>query len=263
MKRRAAVFAALCAGLPLDGAAKDAGATAALDFFGGSVRSGRAHDRIDREGVPTAQGSGRLSGAGDGGLRIGFWGPGPAAIGGGLDFTAMRLTSPHVRGEVYPLSIFLGARRGWLVRESFPGGRLQPYLLAGVSTVIVRLTVEDQSLSSKFFRGFLPWPGGGDPARAIWAPYLAAGAAWGLAPGWYLFAEWRRLEFSFSSETVDSPLWPTQHGRVRASVRADSVYLGLSRRWSARPGRRPADSTADRAHSTRAGGDSKISDGTS
>lgn len=216
-------------------------AEAYWEFFGGTARVHRADYTLAQNGGPIVRGTAGGGGAQTTGLRFGFWAPGTVSCGAGLDFIGFKIDTPAVTGEAYPLSFFLSARLPLARGPRFPAGRLQPYAMIGMSSVILRATVKSPALSANLRQGIVPVPiGAGDPRRAIWAPYVVAGLSLGLGPDWFIFGEWRRIDFRADAETVDNIWWPTRHGRIDLSIQNNLYCLGLSRRFLIRPKPKPA-----------------------
>ncbi len=84
-----------------------------VDPFGGGASPQRVAFTLTQSGGPpiAVRGVSDASSSAGVGVRLGFWSQGKHPIGSGIEVSSFDIQSPVVNGEVYPLILFLSARR--------------------------------------------------------------------------------------------------------------------------------------------------------
>lgn len=139
------------------------------------------------------------------------------AEGTGVDISAL------------PLSLLFALRAPLFPTPDRPGGRLQPYGMAGVTFYKIDSSVHLDGMGGSTTKW--GWPGianGGDP---VVGPYLAAGLAWQPVKNVAIFGEYRYSRFDVEFDTTDSIILPTMNGRVDTTVDIDRIIFGISYRF--------------------------------
>jgi hypothetical protein len=209
----------------------NAGAEGFLDLYGGPVINGTADVRVSETSsfhTNSASASVDLTSMAFG-ARVGVWHPTYTWIGLGLDTGYLKANGPGVDIDAFPLSFLLALRAPLFATPELPGGRLQPYVMAGLSVYLVDVTVDVGGMGGSSLQGGSSFYGAsGD---AVLGPYLAAGLAWQPAKNLAVFCEYRHLNFDVGFDTVSSYFFPTVVGTVDTSVKADYILFGLSYRF--------------------------------
>lgn len=209
----------------------NSGAEGFLDLYGGPVISGTADLRVSEtsvSGTSSAAASVDLTSTAFG-ARIGVWHPTYNWIGLGMDTGYLKANGPGVDIDAFPLSFLLALRAPLFATPERPGGRFQPYVMAGLSVYWIDITANLGELGGSSIQGGSSFYGGsGD---AVLGPYLAAGLAWQPAKNLAIFCEYRYLNFDVGFDTVNSYFFPTVVGTVDTSVKADYLLFGISYRF--------------------------------
>ena len=141
----------------------------------------------------------------------------------------IRADGPGVDIDAFPFSLLLALRAPLFPTPDRPGGRLQPYAMAGVSFYIVDISAQVDGMGGSSLKG--SWPVLGGSGDKVWGPYLAAGLAWQLARNLAIFGEYRYTKFDVGFDTTNSIILPTMNGRVDTTVTSDTLLFGLSFRF--------------------------------
>jgi len=209
----------------------------ALDVYGGVTLN-----RPVEVGISETRSSGTTSAAasidsdtsGEFGLRLLGWYPPHPWLGLGLDVGYFRADGPGVSIDAIPFSMLLVLRAPLLPTSDQPGGRLQPYAMAGVSFYMADVSVQIEGMEASDFEVGWPLPGVNE---ILAGPYVAAGLAWQPTRTIALFGEYRYTRFDVGFDTTNSLILPTMNGRVDTSVTSDHVLLGISYRfWEVKTG---------------------------
>lgn len=202
-----------------------------LDLYGGPVFKGTADVRVSEtssSGTAASTASVDLTSTAFG-ARIGVWHPTHNWIGLGMDTGYLKANGPGVDIDAFPLSFLLALRAPLFATPERPGGRLQPYAMAGLSMYWVDITAEAGGMGGSSLQGGSSFYGGS--GNAVLGPYLAAGVAWQPANSLAVFCEYRHLNFDVGFDTVRSYFFPTVVGTVDTSVKTDSILFGISYRF--------------------------------
>jgi len=209
-----------------------------VDVLGGGLNTGRASvDWVEEtNGVPTAFGSLQttLKKSNLVGLRAGGWVETAPAFGLGMELSHGKFEGEGVEALVLPLSLFVGGRVRLFANDRFPHGRLQPYAMGGLSITYTRLQLDSAAL------GWSGMAGDDYGEKPPTGPYFAIGAAGALTPNLFLFAELRPGSFSGEDDEILSYILPSIHRRIHFSFHATRWAVGISRRFAAPTGVRPA-----------------------
>ena len=209
-----------------------AGAEGFLDLYGGPFINGTADLRVSETSfseTTSAAATIELSSSTAFGARIGAWHPTHNWIGLGMDTGYLKANGPGVDIDAFPLSVFLALRAPLLATTERPGGRLQPYVMAGFSVYWIDITADVGGMGGSSVQGGSSFYGGS--GNAVLGPYLAAGLAWLPAKSLAIFCEYRHLNFDVGFDTVNSYFFPTVVGTVDSSVKADYLLFGISYRF--------------------------------
>jgi len=206
-----------------------------LDLYVGAVKDWRADvsaSETTSSGTTSAAASIDLPSSTEFGIRMGAWFPTYNWFGMGVDLGYAHAEGPGVDINAYPVTLLLALRAPLFPTTDRPGGRLQPYAMAGVSFYIADISIQLDGMggSSNQVSWPMPYTGSTD---TVFGPYLAAGLAWQPTKSFAIFGEYRYTSFDVGYDTTNSFLWPTANGRVDATVRADRILFGISYRFGA------------------------------
>jgi opacity protein-like surface antigen len=201
-----------------------------LDVYGGPSIGGTADVRVSEStsaGTRSAQASIDLSSAASFGIRAGLWFPTYNWIGFGMDFGYLKADGPGVSIDAFPLSLLLALRAPLFATPDRPGGRLQPYVMGGISLYAMDASVQYDGMGGSTFKGNW-YLDSSAPVKA--GPYLAAGLTWAPSVNVAVFAEYRYSHFNVGFDTTNSYILPTENGRVDTSVTTRCLLFGVSYR---------------------------------
>jgi hypothetical protein len=202
-----------------------------FDLYGGPVISGTADIRVSEtsfSGTTSDAASVDLTST-TFGARIGVWHPTYSWVGLGMDTGYLKASGPGVDIDAFPLSFLLALRAPLFPTPERPGGRFQPYVMAGLSIYLADVTVDVGGMGGSSLQGGSSFYG--SSGDAVLGPYLAAGLAWQPARSLAIFCEYRYLNFDVGFDTVSSYFFPTVAGTVDTSVKADYLLFGISYRF--------------------------------
>jgi len=205
-----------------------------IDFYVGVAKNNTADVSVSEttsSGTTSASASIDLSSSTEFGIRIGAWFPTYNWFGVGIDMGYLHADGPGVDITALPFTLLLALRAPLFPTPEIPGGRLQPYAMAGVSFYITDISVQLNGMGGGSNQMGWPWPNT-TPDKVI-GPYLAAGLAWQPTRGFAIFGEYRYTSFDVGYDTTNSWIWPTANGRVDTTVRADRILFGISHRFGA------------------------------
>jgi hypothetical protein len=204
-----------------------------FDFYAGAARNNEADVSVSEttsSGTTSAAASIDLSST-EFGARFGAWHPTYDWIGLGMDLGYFHSDGPGVDVTALPMSILLALRAPLFPTPERPGGRLQPYAMAGASFYITDISVQIDGMGGSSFQSSWPWPTTyKDP---VVGPYLAAGLAWQPTKSLAIFGEYRHTRFDVDFDTTNSLFFPTANGRVETTIRSNRILFGISYRFSA------------------------------
>jgi len=203
-----------------------------LDFYGGEVINGGADVTVSERtasGTRSVAASIDLSSSSEFGARFGASFPAHRWIGLGLDLGYFEASGSGVDIDAFPFSMFLTLKAPLLATPARPGGRLQPYAMAGVTFHMIDVSVQLEGMGGSAFEG--SWPYWGGTGNYVVGPYLTAGLAWQPANRFAVFGEYRHTAFDVGFDTTNSWIFPTMNGRVDASVTTDNLLIGISYRF--------------------------------
>lgn len=218
----------------LTAAQANAGNDGFFDLYVGVTKNNRADVSVSEttsSGTTSAAASIDLPSSTEFGVRIGAWHPAYNWIGLGMDLGYMRADGPGVEITAFPVSILLALRAPLFPTPERPGGRLQPYAMAGVSFYITDVSVHLDGMGGSSRQFSWPWPN--TSPNKVYGPYLAAGLAWQTARSLAIFGEYRYSSFDVDFDTTNSLFFPTMNGRVETTVRTDRILFGISHRFGA------------------------------
>lgn len=209
------------------------------DLYLGAVDNWKADVNVSNRtssGTTSASASIDLPSSTEFGVRFGAWHPTYNWVGMGIDLGYSHAKGPGVDITAAPMSLLLALRAPLFPTPEKPGGRLQPYAMAGVSFYITDVSVQLNGMGGSSNQMSWPWPYSANAGDKVVGPYLAAGLAWQATKYLAIFGEYRHTSFNVNFETTNSFLFPTENGRVDTTIRADRVILGISHRfWAAAP----------------------------
>ena len=210
----------------------NAGDDGFFDLYVGVAKNNKADVNVSEtasSGTTSAAASIDLSSSTEFGIRFGAWHPTYNWIGLGMDLGYLHAEAPGVDITAFPMTILLAARAPLFPTPERPGGRLQPYAMAGVSFYITDISVQLDGMGGSSFQSSWPWPTTyKDP---VVGPYLAAGLAWQPTKSLAIFGEYRYTSFDVGFDTTNSLFFPTRNGRVDTTVRSDRILFGISHRF--------------------------------
>jgi hypothetical protein len=224
--------------IPLIAAQANAAPEGFADLYFGAVNHWTADASVSNttpSGTTSASATIDLPTSTEFGVRFGAWHPTYHWVGMAIDLGYSRAEGPGVDMTTFPMSLLLALRAPLFPTVDRPGGRLQPYAMAGVSFYITDITVHLNGMGGSSDQISWPWPYLGNTVNKVWGPYMAAGLAWQAAKSLAIFGEYRHSSFGVNFETTNSFLFPTMNGKVDTTVRADRVILGLSFRFGEAP----------------------------
>lgn len=163
------------------------------------------------------------------GIRFGAWHPTYKWIGLAMDMGYFQADGPGVDITGFPMTLLLALRAPLFPTMDRPGGRLQPYAMAGASFYITDISVQLDGMGGSSFQLSWPWPN--TYTDTVVGPYFAAGLAWQPTKSLAIFGEYRYTSFDVDFDTTNSIILPTANGRVETTIRSDRVLLGLSYRF--------------------------------
>ena len=205
-----------------------------FDLYVGVAKNNTADVSVSEttsSGTTSAAASIDLSSSAAFGARLGAWHPTYNWIGLGMDMGYFQADGPGVDIKAYPVSLLLALRAPLFTTPERPGGRLQPYVMAGLTIYVIDITVQLDGMGGSSIKG-----GGayfGSAGDYVLGPYLAAGLAWQPTKSFAIFGEYRYTSFDVGYDTTNSWILPTANGRVDATVRADRILFGISYRFGA------------------------------
>ena len=205
-----------------------------FDLYVGVAKNNKADVSVSEttfSGTTSAAASIDLSSSTEFGTRFGAWHPTYNWVGLGMDLGYMRMDGPGVEITAFPVSILLALRAPLFPTPERPGGRLQPYAMAGMSFYITDVSVHLDGMGGSSHQLSWPWPN--TSANKVYGPYLAAGLAWQPARSLAIFGEYRYTSFDVDFDTTNSFFFPTMNGRVETTVRSDRILFGISHRFGA------------------------------
>jgi len=207
-----------------------------LDLYVGAANTWRADVSVSEttsSGTTSAGASIDLPSSTEFGIRFGAWFPTYNWFGMGIDWGYAHAKGPGVDISAFPMTILLALRAPLFPTPERPGGRLQPYAMAGVSFYITDISVQLDGMGGSSNQMSWPMPYSVNSTDKVFGPYLAAGLAWQATKSIAIFGEYRYTSFDVGFDTTNSILWPTANGRVDTTVRADRILFGISHRFGA------------------------------
>lgn len=159
------------------------------------------------------------------GARLVGWHPSHAWLGLAMDVGYLHANGTGVDIDAVPLSFLLALRAPLFPAHGRSGGRLQPYVMGGISFHLVDISVELDGMGGDSFKGGWPLPG---TQELLVGPCLAAGVGWQPMERVAFFGEYRYSTFDVGFDTTNSMILPTMNGRVDTSVTTDHALLGLA-----------------------------------
>jgi opacity protein-like surface antigen len=212
----------------------DAGSEGFFDLYLGTAGNWSANVDVSERtssGTTSAAASIDLTSSTEFGLRFGAWHPTYNWIGLAMDLGHFQADGPGVDITAFPMTLLLAFRAPLFQTSDRPGGRMQPYAMAGASFYITDITVRLDGMGGSSFQSSWPWPTTyKDP---VVGPYLAAGLAWQPTRRLAIFGEYRYTSFDVDFDTTNSFLFPTANGRVETTIRSDRLLFGISHRFGA------------------------------
>jgi opacity protein-like surface antigen len=222
-------------GLLLIAAHGNAWAEGFFDFYAGIAKNNTADVSVSEttsSGTTSAAASIDLSSSTEFGIRFGVWGDTTYNwVGMGIDLGYLHADGPGVDITAYPFTLLLALRAPLFPTPEIPGGRLQPYAMAGVSFYITDISVQLNGIGGSSNQMSWPWPS--TSVDKVYGPYLAAGLAWQPTKSLAIFGEYRYSSFDVDFDTTNSFLFPTANGRVDTTIRSDRILFGISHRFGA------------------------------
>jgi opacity protein-like surface antigen len=220
--------------LLLIAAQTNAGAEGFLDLYVGTSGNWRADVSVSEttsSGTTSAAASIGLPSSTEFGIRAGAWLPTYSWFGMGIDFGYAHAEGPGVDIDAFPMTLLLALRVPLFPTPDRPGGRVQPYVMAGVSFYITDVSIQLDGMGGSSNQASWPWPYYSNSTDPVFGPYLAAGLAWQPAKSFAIFGEYRYTSFEVGFDTTNSWIWPTANGRVDTTVRSDRILFGISYRF--------------------------------
>jgi opacity protein-like surface antigen len=209
-----------------------AGSEGYVDLYLGGAGNWSADVNVSERtssGTTAAAASIDLTSSTEFGVRFGVWHPTYDWVGMGMDLGYFQADGPGVDITGFPMTLFLSLRAPLFPTPDRPGGRLQPYVMAGVSFYITDITVLLDGMGGSSFQSSWPWPN--TSSDFVVGPYLAAGLAWQPTKRLAIFGEYRYSSFDLDYDTTNSIFFPTANGRVETTIRSDRLLFGLSYRF--------------------------------
>jgi len=205
-----------------------------FDLYVGVIKNNKADVSVSEttsSGTMSASASIDLSSSTEFGIRFGVWHPTHNWIGMGIDMGYHHADGPGVDITALPFTLLLSLRAPLFPTPEQPGGRLQPYAMAGVSFYITDISVQLDGMGGSSSQMSWPWPN--TSADKVYGPYLAGGLAWQPTKSLAIFGEYRHSSFDVGFDTTNSFLFPTMNGRVDTTIRSDRILFGISHRFGA------------------------------
>jgi opacity protein-like surface antigen len=206
-----------------------------FDLYVGVTKNNKADVSVSEttsSGTTSAAGSIDLSSSTEFGMRFGLWGNSTYNwVGMGIDLGYLHAEGSGVDITALPFTLLLALRAPLFPTPEIPGGRLQPYAMAGVSFYITDISVQLNGMGGSSNQASWPWPN--TSVNEVYGPYLAAGLAWQPTKSLAIFGEYRYSSFDVDFDTTNSFLFPTANGRVETTIRSDRILFGLSLRFGA------------------------------
>ena len=212
----------------------NAGDEGFFDLYVCMTKNNRADVSVSEttsSGTTSAAASIDLSSSTEFGIRFGAWHPTYNWVGLGMDLGYMQADGPGMDINAFPMTILLALRAPLFPTPEQPGGRLQPYAMAGVSFYITDVLVHLAGMGGSSYQLSWPWPN--TSVDKVVGPYLAAGLAWQTAKSLAIFGEYRYTSFDVDFDTTNSLIFPTRNGKVDTTVRTDNILFGISHRFGA------------------------------
>jgi opacity protein-like surface antigen len=212
----------------------NAGDEGFFDLYVGVAKNNKADVSVSEttsSSTTSAAASIDLSSSTEFGVRFGAWHPTYNWIGLGMDLGYLQADGPGVDITAFPMTILLALRAPLYPTPDRPGGRLQPYAMAGVSFYITDISVRINGTGGSSNQVSWPWPS--TSVDKVVGPYLAAGLAWQPTKSLAIFGEYRYTRLDVDFDTTNSFLFPTANGKVDTTVRSDRILFGISRRFGA------------------------------
>jgi hypothetical protein len=219
----------------------NAGPEGFVDLYVGTANNWRADVSVSEttsSGTTSAAASIDLPSTTEFGIRFGAWHPTYNWLGLGLDLGYQHAGGPGVDVTAFPMSLFLALRAPLFPTTEKPGGRLQPYAMAGMSFYIIDISVQLDATGGNSYQMGWPWPS--ITTNKVYGPYLAGGLAWQATKSLAIFGEYRYTSFDVGYDTTNSWIWPTANGRVDTTVRAERILFGISHRFGEAPPKKEA-----------------------
>jgi opacity protein-like surface antigen len=214
----------------------NAGAEGFFDLYVGVAKNNNADVRVSEttsSGTTSSAASIDLSSSAEFGLRFGAWHPTYNWIGMAMDLGYFQADGPGVDITALPMTLLLALRAPLFPTPDRPGGRLQPYAMAGASFYITDISVRLDGMGGSSFQYSWPWPNNYNDK--VVGPYVAAGIAWQPTNHLATFGEYRYTSFDVDFDTTNSIILPTMNGTVETTIRADRILFGFSHRFGADP----------------------------
>ena len=205
-----------------------------LDLYVGVAKNNTADVSVSEttsSGTTSAAATIDLSSSTEVGIRFGVWHPTYNWVGMGIDLGYLRADAPGVDITALPFTLLLALRAPLFPTPEIPGGRLQPYAMAGVSFYITDISVQLDGMGGSSYQTSWPWPN--TYTDKVVGPYLAAGLAWQPKKSLAIFGEYRHSSFDVDFDTTNSFLFPTANGRVETTIQSDRILFGISHRFGA------------------------------
>jgi hypothetical protein len=212
----------------------NAGAEGFADLYLGTTGNWKADVSVSEttsSGTTSAAASIDLPSSTEFGVRFGAWHPAYNWFGMAIDLGYAHAEGPGVDMTAFPMSILLALRAPLFPTTDRPGGRLQPYAMAGVSFYIADVSAKLNGMGGSTYQVSWPAPYSANSTDKVFGPYLAAGLAWQPTKGLAIFGEYRYTSFDLEYDTTNSYLWPTSHGHVDTTIRSRRILFGISHRF--------------------------------
>ncbi|HWS16320.1 MAG TPA: outer membrane beta-barrel protein, partial [Candidatus Methylomirabilis sp.] len=203
-----------------------------LDLYGTPSMNATADVRVSEtrtSGTTSAAASIDLSSSKEFGARFGAWFPPYNWVGLAMDVGYLQAEGPGVDITALPLSLLFALRAPLFGTPDLPGGRLQPYAMAGVTFYKLDISVQLDGMGGSSTNW--SWPGVTNSDDKVIGPYLSAGVAWQPARNLAVFGEYRYSTFDVGYDTTDSWIFPSMRGRVDATVDSSRLLFGISYRF--------------------------------
>jgi len=203
-----------------------------FDLYVGVAKNHEADVRVSEttsSGTTSAAASIDLSSSTEFGIRVGVWHPTYNWVGLGMDLGYLQANGPGVDITAFPFTLLLALRAPLFPTPEIPGGRLQPYAMAGVSFYITDISVQLDGMGGSSYQLSWPWPN--TSVDKVYGPYLAAGLGWQATKSLATFGEYRHSSFDVGFDTTNSFLFPTMNGRVDTTVTSERILFGISYRF--------------------------------